>query len=326
VDVTHLSADRGRTIRRDATHRARHVHGAPGRSLLPMPERPVRASAPLDLGSRGKHGALAAVWWLPPAPPTGLVWLQHGFSRHPKHLASLASSIASATGALVLTPAVSSNFLRRRGAWINGEAMHRNVADLFASDRVELQRSLRRAASSAGLTDVVLPARYVLGGHSAGGNLALGSAGWIAAGDDERALGDLAGVVMLDGVDRAGMMAKALARLDGERRKPVWTIAAPDSSCNAKGKGTRALRGSRPDGFVGVLLEGGTHVDAEGDDSGTAAERVCGRPLAENVAAVKVLAADWVTNLLGGTPGDGLLAATAPGDRSRVGDATAVTL
>jgi hypothetical protein len=104
----------------------------------------------------------------------------------------------------------------------------------------------------------------------------------------------------------------------------VLQIAAPASGCNAWGSGTRALLEARPGEFVGVELERGVHVDAEGRDTDLLATLVCGVPRPANVRAVHEIAADWITNAFTGSSlgiVDG-----APGQRVRVGRATAVVL
>jgi hypothetical protein len=187
--------------------------------------------------------------------------------------------------------------------------MHLAVAHLFV-DRFD---ALAASAEAAGVGP--LPSRFVLAGHSAGGNLAAAAAGslvGIGAGGGP-GLDGLCGVVMLDGVDHRGAIGLALDRLSGASHRPVWTIAAPDSRCNASGSGTAALQLKRPDQFVGVRLTTGSHVDAEGPDSGRLAWLVCGTPTAVNVDAVRTIAADWIAALLAGRPETALFAdPTAP--------------
>jgi hypothetical protein len=106
----------------------------------------------------------------------------------------------------------------------------------------------------------------------------------------------------------------------------VWTIAAPDSRCNAGGRGTSLLQLARPGRFVGVRLAGATHLDAEGTGSGPVARLVCGAPHTANIDALRALAVDWITHLLDDSPGDARLAGTKAGTTSMVGDARATTL
>lgn len=262
---------------------------------------------------------LAADWYFPPTrKAAGLVWVQHGFFRTKRNVATLARYLAEHTGAVVVAPTISSNFLDRQGCWINGEPMQRAVGALFSGPRT----ALRDSAAAAFGGRVRLPRPLVLSGHSAGGNLATAAAGYTTL--DGSAVADLRGVVMYDGVDTAGSMARPLALLTGRHDRPVLQIAAPPSACNAGGAGTRALVAARPGRFVGVLLEGGTHVDAEGPDGDPLAQLVCGRPLAVNVQALRSIAADWVHNLLTGSS-DGITGG-APGERIAVDGATAIVL
>ena len=262
---------------------------------------------------------LAADWYFPQmrkAP--GLVWVQHGFFRTKRNVATLARYLAEHTGAVVVAPTMPSNFLDQQGCWINGAPMQRAVAALFSGPRT----ALRESAEAAFGGRIGLPRRFVLTGHSAGGNLATGAAGLTTL--DGGAVADLRGVVMYDGVDAAGSMARALALLTGRDDRPVLQIAAPPSSCNAAGTGTRALVAARPGRFVGVLLEGGTHVDAEGPDGDPLAQLVCGRPLAVNVEALRSIAADWVGDLLTGSSHG--ITGGVPGERIAVDGATAIVL
>jgi hypothetical protein len=91
-------------------------------------------------------------------------------------------------------------------------------------------------------------------------------------------------------------MAANLPKLAGKR---VLTISAPDSSCNSSSSGTKALLPQRK-GFAGVRMPSGCHCDAEADSTDAACTLVCGTPKAANKAALKQLAADWVSDMLTG--------------------------
>ena len=238
-------------------------------------------------------------------------------------LAGLATSIAANTNAIVVAPTVSSNFFSLNGCWLNGLAMHQAVARMFGDRFSTLQSSATAAAKAAGAGAVTVPRRFVLAGHSAGGNLATSAAGYsttISSGGSP-VVTQLRGVVMLDGVDSGGAIGTGLDRLSGTNYRKVWTIAAPDSSCNASGSGTKLLKSKRPTEFIGVRLVNGTHVDAIGT-----ADAVCGAPRSENVSALRTLAVSWISNLFAGTPSSALLARSVSGTSSAVGSATAVTL
>jgi len=283
-----------------------------------------RATSNLTVPCGSNGTILSTDWYFPAvASPTGVVWVQHGFSSSKSSIAALANHIAANTRAIVVAPTISSNFLSLNGCWINGLAMHQAVARMFGDRFSALQSSASAAATLAGAGRITLPSRFVLTGHSAGGNLATSAAGYTTQISSGGSLvsSRLRGVVMYDGVDNGGAIGTGLDRLSGANYRRVWTIAAPDSSCNATGSGTRLLKSKRPSEFIGVRLVNGTHVDATGS-----ANIACGTPRAENVTAVRTLAASWISNLLAGTPASALLATTAAGTSSAVGSATAVTL
>jgi len=288
------------------------------------------AAAAQDPGVRAGHSALKvpcgpqgttlpADWYAPAGRrSTGVVWLQHGFLRTRRNLATLARSLAGRAGAVVVAATVPSLPLGTQRCWINGAPLQRAVAALFGGRRAALRASAAQALGGRGR----LPRPFVLAGHSAGGNLATAAAGFLTA--DRGTVTALRGVVMLDGVDADGSIGRALARLSGPDERPVLQLAAAPSPCNAGGAGTQALVAARPGRFAGVQLAGGTHVDAEGPDGDGLARLVCGQPLAGNVQAVRTIAGSWVRNLLTGSSGG--ITGGAPGERIAVGGATAIVL
>lgn len=272
---------------------------------------PAEAPAGVRVGHSGLELAddvtVDADWYFPDAEPTGVIYLQHGFLRSKTNVSALAGVLAQQTNSIVVAPTLSSNFLGNDPYWINGPAAQGAVARLFAGDRVALSAS----AAAAGYTGV-LPASYVLAGHSAGGNLVTAAGG--LTGRDPR----LKGIVLLDAVDRGGDMARGLAGLAGV---PVYQIAAEPCLCNVFGSGTAALVGARPGQIVGVQLVGGSHVDAEGVSTGLLAGLACGFSRAGNPTAVQSIAAGWISDMLNGTSTGVYLDA---GERLEVGRAVAV--
>ncbi|MGB3480628.1 MAG: hypothetical protein WBB07_00240 [Mycobacterium sp.] len=194
-----------------------------------------------------------ADWYFPTGdePPRGIIWLQHGFLADKAFYPALATTLAEQTNSIVIAPSITSDFLTSGGYWLNGRPMQRAVADLFVGDRAQLQSS----AAAAGYTGV-LPQEFVLAGHSAGGGFAATVAGYTV---DNGAVEHLAGVVMFDGVAMNEALPDALAKLG---TVPVYQIAAPSQQWNAFDRGTDQLLAARPDRFTGVVLNGGSHVDA----------------------------------------------------------------
>ncbi|MGV9798319.1 hypothetical protein ACWDTP_09685 [Mycobacterium sp. NPDC003449] len=242
--------------------------------------------------------------------------MQHGFFRSKSNVLALAVQLAERTNSIVVAPTVTSNPFVTDGCWINGDEIHRATASLFAGDRAALTAS----ASAAAGRPVTLPAAFVVAGHSAGGNMAAAVAGYTT---ENGAISDLRAVVMFDGVDNEGAITAAAGKLTGANTRPIYQIAAECWVCNAFGSGTDALVNARPGMFVGVKLIGGTHVDAEGASSGLLAQLACGFPLSQNVAAVRVIAAGWITDAFTGS-NTGVTG--EPGEKIPVAGATAVVL
>ncbi|MBS1693811.1 MAG: hypothetical protein JST91_16480 [Actinobacteria bacterium] len=286
-------------------------------AAIPSTSSVTRGTSTLDVGC-GCGQQLDADWYFPnqSEEPVGTIYLQHGFLRSKDNMAGLAVQLAEQTNSIVVVPTVSSNPLAADGCWINGDPMHRAVADLFSGDRTALTDS----ASAAAGRSVTLPRQFVIAGHSAGGNLAAAAAGYTTTSD---AIADLRAVIMFDAVDNGGAIAAASDKLSGANDRPIYQIAGGCSLCNAFGSGTTALVNARPDRFVGVQLMGGTHIDAEGASAGLAAMLVCGIPSPHNVAAVQTIATGWITDVFTGSE-TGLYGAA--GERIGVDGATAVVL
>ena len=147
--------------------------------------------------------------------------------------------------------------------------MHRAVADLFVGDREALTRSAVEAgyAKKYGLdpAEAALPQQFALVGHSLGGGLVSGVAGYTV---DNGAAANLVGVILLDGVPTGDVLPNALAKLDayeqsdGGRYIPVRVIGAPTNFFNSSSNANQALSEARPDRYNGVVLVDGVHMDA----------------------------------------------------------------
>jgi pimeloyl-ACP methyl ester carboxylesterase len=208
---------------------------------------------------------------------------------------------------------VTSNFFASDGFWIGGAPLQNAVADLFVGDRDALTAS----AIAAGFTGTTLPQRVVIAGHSAGGGLALAVAGYMV---DNGTIGDLAGLVLLDGV-ALGDASEVLEKVPDDL--PVYQIASPPYAWNMFGATSDALVQARPGRFTGVELAGGSHIDAMQGGNPLiqfGAYLVAGFSQQQNIEAVKVLAVGWINDMFAGThtgiyadPGDSIDIPTAAG-------------
>ena len=133
--------------------------------------------------------------------------------------------------------------------------MHEAVAGLFEGDR----EALKASALAAGY-EGDLPEKFVIAGHSGGGQLAAGAAGYyyrsLASGEES----DLVGVLLYDTSATGGALERALVDLPPEL--PVLHIAAEPSAWDTFGNASDVLVAKRPNQFNGVQLIGGTHSDA----------------------------------------------------------------
>ena len=234
----------------------------------------------------------------------GVIWLQHAPGATGGSLSGLAVDLARQTNSIVVAPSLPTDM-----NWsLAGEAALRAVASLFAGDRSALVASAAAAGyvGSAG----ELTGKFVLAGHSAGGGFVTAVAADYA--DQNPASTDLVGVIMYDGVSRgafdgSGSFAAQVAELDS-RSIPVYQLAAPAQLWNAYGATTNALLATDPGRFRGVVLTGGSHVDAmvgtiPSDDIPSeeiVAQLVTTESLPGNAAAARTLTAGWINDLYAG--------------------------
>jgi uncharacterized protein YbjQ (UPF0145 family) len=227
--------------------------------------------------------ALDTEWHLPAGDSAGLVLVQHGFARRCANLRTTARRIA-AQGAMTLC-----------------------VDAAPVGDTAALADALA-AAILHGLTAPdgrAVPPRVVVAGHSAGAAFAARVGRALAWADASR----LGGAVLFDPVATRGFADNLGAIADGGRR-PVYAVMAVSTGCNARHNALPALqrvadaaRAAGGDGFVGVeLMQGSTHVDAEGEDTDALAVLACrqGPPSPVNTEALRTLAARWALDLLRG--------------------------
>jgi hypothetical protein len=266
-----------------------------------------------------------ADWYFPNdgETPTRLIYLQHGLGASAPMYSYTAATLAEQTHSIVVAPSLTSNFFDSDGAWLGGTPMQVAVADLFVGDR----EALTESASAAAGYDVTLPTRFVLAGHSLGGTLVMGAAGYMV---DNGAIDDLAGVLLLDSVDVNDTVPTALQKLTGANYRPVMNISSERYVWNMYGKVGDALDAARPGQFNGVMLVGGRHIDAlQGGNPSLQLSQylIAGFSQPQNVEAVKILATGWVNDMFGGTR-DGIYGAPQRSIQidTSAGTATAVVL
>ena len=232
----------------------------------------------------------------------GVIWLQHASGATGSSLSAMAVDLARQTNSIVVAPSLPASMNRS----IAGDPAARAVAELFEGGRSALIASAVSAGyvgQGSGLT-----APFVLAGHSAGGGLVTAVAAEYAA--RNIASNDLVGVIMYDGVsagafDGTGSFAAQVAALDS-RSIPIYQLAAPAQLWNAYGATTNALLAVAPDRFRGMVLTGGSHVDAvvggtNADD--IVAQRLTTQSLPGAAAAARMLTAGWINDMYaGGTP------------------------
>ena len=266
-----------------------------------------------------------ADWYVPAGaeenPPQRLIYLQHGILASGPWYSHTAATLAEQTNSIVVAPSITSNFLSCDACWLGAPPMQQAVANLFEDDNTALADS----ALAAGYTGPI-PDRVVLVGHSLGGGLVAGTAGYMV---DNDTVDRLAGVVMLDGVGLDGSMTTSLKKVPDEI--PIYQLGAPEYFWNQFGVGSHALLEARPDRFVGVTLVGGSHVDSMQGGNPLiqfSQELVAGFTMPENVAAAKILMVGWINDMFAGTQEDGIY--TDPSEEITIdtpaGQATAVAL
>ena len=242
-----------------------------------------------------------ADWYFPTddQPPTGLIYLQHGFAARAGFYNTTAAELAERTHSIVVAPSLSSNLFACDSCQLGGDPLHYAVAKLFSGDR----EALTASASAAAGYDVVLPQRYVIAGHSGGGQLAAGAAGYAAQiAQVTGAPLDLAGVLLLDTSEVGGAVSRGIAKIPTDI--PVLYITSEPSVLNDFGSVDAVLEAARPGQFNGVRLVGGTHSDAIQTTNSIvefAFSLLTGVSRPENIDAVRLLAGGWVRDMFAGT-------------------------
>ncbi len=280
---------------------AMHVISGPA-NLPPGSNVTVRTST-LTLPNSGQ--LVRADWYFPDEvdDSTRLIYLQHGFMATGPMYSYTAAYLAEHTNSIVVAPTLSSNPFDAHGNWLGGAQLQQSVADLFAGDRAELTES----ASAAAGHHVTLPDSFVMVGHSLGGALVSGAAGYTV---NNGAIDALKGVVLLDGVDVTGTtVPEALATLSGDNYRPVYDVSSERYVWSLHGAVGDILEQARPGAFNGVMLVGGRHIDGArgGNPLLQFAEYViAGFSQPQNSAASDVLAAGWINDMFNETQTSGI--------------------
>ncbi len=268
-----------------------------------------------------------ADWYVPAGDvPTRLIYLQHGFLASGAFYSYTAARLAEATHSIVVATSVTSNFLACDGCWVGGSPLHKAVAGLFVDGNAALAQSALAAGYGGTLLDGVQ--KVALVGHSAGGGLAAGAAGYMT---QNGAFDRLAGVVLLDGVGFGDVTPAALAKLPQDF--PIYNLAGRSYYWNLSGTSNTSLEQWRPGKFNGVQLVGGSHSDTMlgGNPLIQAALNiVTGWSKVANVKAAEKISAGWLNDMFAGAPPSESGFYGAPGDTLTVatsrGTATAIVL
>ena len=245
----------------------------------------------------GEGYEVPADWYVPAgATPERLVYLQHGFLAAGSFYSYTAAHLAESTNSIVVTTSLTSNFLACDGCWLGGSPMHRAVAELFADGNTALAASALAAGYSSTLLDGI--DKVALTGHSAGGGLVAGTAGYMVGnGSGDR----LAGVVMLDGVGFGSVLPDALAKLPDD--VPIYNLAGRSYFWNLSGSSNKALADARPGEFVGVRLIHGLHSDTMLGGNPLvqfSLYLVTGFSREQNIDAAEILNAAWLNDMFDG--------------------------
>jgi pimeloyl-ACP methyl ester carboxylesterase len=276
------------------------------------------ARAPLVIDCGDGYSA-DADWYFPTeSTPDKLIYFQHGGFANAGLYNVTAAEFAEFNNAVVVVPSITTNFFACDGCQAGSDQMHAAVASLFVGDRAALLTSAEIAANAAGVEFTGLPRRFVFAGHSGGGQLAAGAAGYYADWASEERVHDLAGVLLLDTAPVGGAIERALPKIP--IGIPVYTIAAQPNVLDQYGDTEQVLLDAREGQYVGVRLVGGQHTDAWQMSNPLlqfVVSLATGYPRAENVQAVQVIAAGWITDWFAepGTPHVGIY----PGDENAEG-------
>ncbi|MEO3760927.1 hypothetical protein ABGB19_21910 [Mycobacterium sp. B14F4] len=246
----------------------------------------------------------SADWYFPTeGEPDKVIYFQHGAFARAGMYNYTAAELAERNNAIVVAPSITSNYFACDGCQMAGEQMHAAVANLFVD---EDRAALLASAQAAGFTGTALPQRFVIAGHSGGGQTAGGAAGYYAQFAPADRLHDMAGVLLFDSSPIGGAIERGVNKIPLDI--PVYAISAEPGPLNDYGGVAEVLARVRP-GFVGVQVIGGAHGDAWQSSNAIANLLVgigTGFPQPRNVEAVQLLAQGWIADWFNNTHTDEL--------------------
>ncbi len=215
-------------------------------------------NAILDIPCGDNGYPAPATWYFPTqadgtVDANGVIWLQHGFLGFEEWYSDMAIALAQETNSIVVSPSIFwFDTPICPGCYLGSPEIRVAAAEMFQGDRNELNVS----ANAAGLQGP-LPEKFILTGHSAGGNFATSVAALLVGTPQED---NLLGVVMFDGVSRPPTFTNQLAILD-TAQKPDYQISAPPQRWNAWDIATESMEAEYPDRFNGLQIINGSHSD-----------------------------------------------------------------
>ncbi|MFD1826438.1 MULTISPECIES: alpha/beta hydrolase [Mumia] len=227
-----------------------------------------------------------ADWYLPNGTASALMLVEHGFSRSCDNLRGTSKAIAQ-KGVMVVCLDEDMTAGNPALATIFGNAL---------ADRTVVPPNSKP-----------LPVKYIVGGHSAGGQFAA----LVGQQLTTRGYPNLKGAIMFDPVAAEGFTA-AVEAVSANGARPVLSIAARPSVINLFNNSYGALTGlDNP--FVGIQLVwskyvlgiptgGSCHIDSEGEDTDAIgiAGALC-NPNSTQTARLRDFASTWAKDLATGT-------------------------
>jgi len=227
-----------------------------------------------------------ADWYLPSGTASALMLVEHGFSRSCKNLRGTSKAIAQ-KGLMVVC--------------LDEDMTAGNPALATAFGNALADRTIVPPNGKA------LPVKYIVGGHSAGGQFAA----LVGQQLTTRGYPNLKGAIMFDPVAADGFSA-AVSAVSANGTRPVLSIAARPSVINLFNNSYGALN-SLANGFVGIQLVwtritlgvptgGSCHIDSEGEDTDAigVAGALC-NPNSTQTARLRDFASTWAKDLATGS-------------------------